>query len=94
MSGSMASNRDIPIEFPANPDITFAGAPLDFKERGLRGKAGSAPPFDLGRANYSLSPDRLQTLNFRQTGPTPSKKKDQAKVSPYTRRAGLREADR
>lgn len=74
------SNKQLPIDFPSNPDVTFSGAPMVFKERGLRGKAGSAPPFDLGKVAFSLSADRLNTLNFGHTGPTPSKKKDHAKV--------------
>lgn len=74
------SNKQLPIDFPSNPDVTFSGAPMVFKDRGLRGKPGSAPPFDLGKVAFSLNADRLNSLSFGHTGPTPSKKKDTTKV--------------
>lgn len=56
---------------------------VPFKERGLRGKAGSAPPFDLNKSTKGLVllPGRLASVMFGHTGPTTGKKKDQAKVS-------------
>nr|XP_018267423.1 uncharacterized protein I303_01410 [Kwoniella dejecticola CBS 10117]OBR89581.1 hypothetical protein I303_01410 [Kwoniella dejecticola CBS 10117] len=75
------TNRSIPIEFPSNPDIMVDSYPLPFKEKGLRGKAGSAPPFDLEKGQHGLSrvPGRMITITMGHTGPTVGKKKDVAK---------------
>nr|XP_019007407.1 uncharacterized protein I206_07858 [Kwoniella pini CBS 10737]OCF46188.1 hypothetical protein I206_07858 [Kwoniella pini CBS 10737] len=77
----MPTNRSIPIEFPSNPDIMVDSYPLPFKEKGLRGKAGSAPPFDLEKGQHGLSrvPGRMITVAMGHTGPTVGKKKDVAK---------------
>jgi hypothetical protein len=79
------TNRNIPIEYPANPDVTVDELPLAFKDKGLRGKAGSAPPFDLGKGKvYPGGSDwrvgRMVAVVMGHTGPTVGKKKD-AKVS-------------
>ncbi|ORX37448.1 hypothetical protein BD324DRAFT_450942 [Kockovaella imperatae] len=70
-------NVSIPIEYPSNPDISVDYQNLPFKQRGLRGKPGSAPPFDLGSApsGLSLNSNRMTTIVFGHTGPT-SKKSD------------------
>ncbi|WWC99949.1 hypothetical protein V866_006858 [Kwoniella sp. B9012] len=75
------TNKIIPIEYPSNPDIMVDSYPLSFKEKGLRGKAGSAPPFDLEKAPNGLSrvPGRMTTIAMGHTGPTVGKKKDVAK---------------
>jgi E3 SUMO-protein ligase PIAS1 len=58
---------------------------IPFKDRGLRGKAGSAPPFDImkgGRHGMGIDmrPGKMVALGMGHTGPTLGKKKD-AKVS-------------
>ncbi|WVW82607.1 hypothetical protein I302_104618 [Kwoniella bestiolae CBS 10118] len=75
------TNKAIPIEYPSNPDIMVDSYPLSFKEKGLRGKAGSAPPFDLEKSPNGLSrvPGRMTTVAMGHTGPTVGKKKDVAK---------------
>ncbi|WVR06101.1 hypothetical protein IAU60_003130 [Kwoniella sp. DSM 27419] len=75
------TNRSIPIEFPANPHISVDHQDLSFKEKGLRGKAGSAPPFDLekGPGGLSRAPNKITYITFGHSGPTVGKKKDQAK---------------
>ncbi|WWC86507.1 uncharacterized protein L201_001384 [Kwoniella dendrophila CBS 6074] len=75
------TNKTIPIEYPSNPDIMVDSYPLSFKEKGLRGKAGSAPPFDLEKTPNGLSrvPGRMTTITMGHSGPTVGKKKDVAK---------------
>ncbi|OCF32849.1 hypothetical protein I316_05485 [Kwoniella heveanensis BCC8398] len=75
------SNRNLPIEFPSNPDCAVDNYGLAFKEKGLRGKAGSAPPFDLEKGPNGLSrvPNRPTYVTVGHSGPTVGKKKDQAK---------------
>jgi len=77
-------NRNIPIEYPNNPDVLFDNSAVQFKERGLRGKAGSSPPFDLIKNPSHFVPNstRLYNLVFGHTGPTTGKKKEMVKVSP------------
>lgn len=76
-------NRNIPIEYPNNPDVLFDNSSVQFKERGLRGKAGSSPPFDLIKNPGHFIPNstRLYNLVFGHTGPTTGKKKEIVKVS-------------
>jgi E3 SUMO-protein ligase PIAS1 len=76
------TNRQIPIEYPNAPDVTVDDSPISCKERGLRGKAGSAPPFDLDKSSRRLTrmPGRLATIVMGHSGPTVSKKKEVAKV--------------
>lgn len=54
---------------------------IPFKEKGLRGQPGSAPPFDIGKSTRGLqySPGRLTSVAFGHTGPTNSKRKDLTK---------------
>ncbi|WVQ97301.1 hypothetical protein IAU59_004412 [Kwoniella sp. CBS 9459] len=75
------TNRNLPIEFPSNPDCAVDNYGLTFKEKGLRGKAGSAPPFDLEKGPNGLSrvPNRPTYVTMGHSGPTVGKKKDQAK---------------
>ncbi|WVF70628.1 hypothetical protein IAT40_005421 [Kwoniella sp. CBS 6097] len=75
------TNRKLPIEFPSNPDCSVDNYGLSFKEKGLRGKAGSAPPFDLEKGPNGLSrvPNRPTYVTLGHSGPTVGKKKDQAK---------------
>ncbi|WVQ82518.1 hypothetical protein IAT38_004647 [Cryptococcus sp. DSM 104549] len=74
-------NVRVPIEFPNNPDVMVDySQSYHFKEKGLRGKAGSAPPFEVERAGkLSLQPGRLSSVTFGQTGPTVAKRKEYAK---------------
>jgi len=76
------TNRSIPIEYPSTPDVIVDGHVLVFKERGLRGKAGSAPPFDLDRSSRGivLNPGRVTAVVMGHSGPTLGKRKDEAKV--------------
>lgn len=62
---------------------------MPFKEKGLRGKAGSAPPFDLDKpinngvaagGRVALVPGRLMGVNVGHRGPTTGKNKTQSKV--------------
>lgn len=78
----MPSNRQIPIEYPGNPDVILDGHMVPFKERGLRGKAGSAPPLDIDRSSRGLirMPGRMASISMGHTGPTVSKKKEYSKV--------------
>lgn len=77
------SNQSIPIEYPASPDMVFDGQHVAFKERGLRGKAGSAPPFDLAKnpIGVNFTSSRLYAVVMGHTGPTTGKKKEITKVS-------------
>lgn len=78
------TNRNIPIEYPANPDVMVDDQTVPFKERGLRGKAGSAPPLDLDKTSRGLVlvPGRMASIRVGHTGPTPvTKKKEFSKVS-------------
>lgn len=76
------TNRAVPIEFPNNPDAMLDDHMVPFKERGLRGKAGSAPPLDLDRGSRGLirMAGRMASLSVGHTGSTLNKKKE-AKVS-------------
>jgi E3 SUMO-protein ligase PIAS1 len=76
-------NKRLPIEYPSVPEVHVDEYPIPFKERGLRGKAGSAPPFDLNRSTRGivLLPGRMMNVAFAHSGPTTGKKKDQSKVS-------------
>ena len=76
------TNQSIPIEYPSSPDVVFDGQLVAFKERGLRGKAGSAPPFDLTKnpTAASWNSSRLYSVVMGHTGPTTGKKKDITKV--------------
>lgn len=75
------SNRCVPIEYPTNPDASVDSHTVPFKERGLRGKAGSAPPLDLDKSSRGLvrTPGRMASLIMGHTGPTPTKKKEFSK---------------
>lgn len=75
------TNRAIPIEYPVNPDCMVDDHMVPFKERGLRGKAGSAPPLDLDKGSRGLVriPGRMGSLIMGHTGPTVGKKKDNSK---------------
>ncbi|WWD17629.1 hypothetical protein CI109_102070 [Kwoniella shandongensis] len=77
----LVSNRNIPIEYPSNPDVSVDNYNLSFKEKGLRGKAGSAPPFDLEKGPNGLSrvPGRMINVIFGHSGPTVGKKKEFSK---------------
>ncbi|KAK8866164.1 hypothetical protein IAR55_001315 [Kwoniella newhampshirensis] len=77
----LVSNRNIPIEYPSNPDVSVDNYNLSFKEKGLRGKAGSAPPFDLEKGPNGLSrvPGRMTTVTVGHSGPTVGKKKEYSK---------------
>lgn len=82
-ANSLIDNTAIPIEYPSNPDAAVDDLAIPFKERGLRGKAGSAPPFDLdkGARGFPRAPGRMASVTFGHTGPTTGKKKDVTKVS-------------
>jgi len=86
---ALITNHNIPIEYPSNPDAYVDEYTVPFKERGLRGKAGSAPPLDLNKTTrgITLSVGRLTTVNIAHTGPTVGKKKEQAKVRVQARRS-------
>lgn len=76
------NNRNVPIEYPTNPDVLVDGQVVPFKERGLRGKAGSAPPLDLDKSSRGLvrMAGRMAAVTMGHQGPTPSKKKELSKV--------------
>lgn len=85
----MPPSTNIPIEYPGNPEVSIDGTVLPFKEKGLRGKAGSAPPFDLDKpidsgvtvgGRVALVPGRLMSVNIGHRGPTTGKNKNQSKV--------------
>lgn len=80
----MIVNKAIPIEYPNNPDVYVDEYGLPFKERGLRGKAGSAPPFDLDKGAKGLPKvaGRMTSVSMAHTGATVGKKKDVSKVRP------------
>lgn len=82
-SDLLIDNKSIPVEYPNNPDVQLDGNALVFKERGLRGQPGSAPPFDLGKSTRALilSPSKLQNVTVAHSGPTTGKKKEVTKVS-------------
>ena len=71
-------NIAIPIEYPSNPDVSIDYQNVPFKQRGLRGKPGSAPPLDLGSSanGLSLNTGRMTSFVFGHTGPTSKKKED------------------
>ncbi|ODN78029.1 hypothetical protein L202_05113 [Cryptococcus amylolentus CBS 6039] len=75
------TNKDIPIEYPSLPDVYVDGVGLPFKEKGLRGKAGSAPPFDLEKApaRRGYMPGRMISVAFGHKGPTTGKNKSISK---------------
>ncbi|CAK9784636.1 hypothetical protein CC85DRAFT_325947 [Cutaneotrichosporon oleaginosum] len=75
------TNRNVPIEYPANPDVVVDGHVVPFKARGLRGKAGSAPPLDLDKSSRGLvrTAGRMASMIMAHQGPTPSKKKEYSK---------------
>lgn len=75
------TNRCIPIEYPVNPDCMVDDHMVPFKERGLRGKAGSAPPLDLDKGSRGLVriPGRMGSLIMGHNGPTVGKKKEMSK---------------
>ncbi|BEI93876.1 uncharacterized protein CcaverHIS019_0603350 [Cutaneotrichosporon cavernicola] len=75
------SNRQVPIEYPSNPDVLVDGHTVPFKERGLRGKPGSAPPLDLDKSSRGLvrMAGRMASVSMGHTGPTASKKKEYSK---------------
>ena len=75
------TNRCIPIEYPVNPDCMVDDHMVPFKERGLRGKAGSAPPLDLDKGSRGLVriPGRMGSLIVGHSGPTVGKKKELSK---------------
>ncbi|KAL1408855.1 E3 SUMO-protein ligase pli1 [Vanrija albida] len=75
------SNRNVPIEYPLVPDVMLDDHMVPFKERGLRGKAGSAPPLDLDKGSKGLIriAGRMATMTFGHTGPTVGKKKELSK---------------
>lgn len=77
------NNRNVPIEYPTNPDVIVDSHSIPFKERGLRGKAGSAPPLDLDKSSRGLvrTAGRMASVSMGHTGPTVSKKKEFSKVS-------------
>ena len=76
------TNRAMPIEYPTNPDVLIDEYPIPFKERGLRGKAGSAPPLDLNktsRFNEGLHAGKMRSAVMGHAGPSVGKKKEQAR---------------
>ncbi|GMK54141.1 hypothetical protein CspeluHIS016_0107270 [Cutaneotrichosporon spelunceum] len=75
------SNRQVPIEYPANPDVLVDSHVVPFKERGLRGKPGSAPPLDLDKSSRGLvrMAGRMASVCMGHTGPTASKRKEYSK---------------
>lgn len=75
------SNRNVPIEYPNNPDVVVDDHLVPFKERGLRGKAGSAPPLDLDKGSRGLSriPGRSTIVIMGHQGPTVTKNKNISK---------------
>ncbi|KIR52895.1 E3 SUMO-protein ligase PIAS1 [Cryptococcus gattii Ru294] len=84
----LPASTNIPIEYPGNPEVSIDGTVLPFKEKGLRGKAGSAPPFDLDKpinngvtvgGRVALVPGRLMSVNIGHRGPTTGKNKNQSK---------------
>ncbi|WVQ76972.1 hypothetical protein IAR50_006651 [Cryptococcus sp. DSM 104548] len=79
------TNKNIPIEYPSLPDVFVDGANLAFKEKGLRGKAGSAPPFDLEKAPARLGymPGRMISVAFGHKGPTTGRSKSVSKKFYY-----------
>lgn len=81
-ANSHITNQHIPIEYPSNPEAYLDGSHVPFKERGLRGKPGSAPPVDLGKSlqGLILAPGRMTSVTMGHAGPTTGKKKDVAKV--------------
>lgn len=81
--GPQLDNLNLPIEYPSVPEVHVDEYPISFRDRGLRGKAGSAPPFDLDKSvkGLQLVPGRMTSVAFGHMGPTVGKKKDQAKVS-------------
>jgi hypothetical protein len=74
----------MPIDYPTNPDVSVDDYPIPFKERGLRGKPGSAPPFDLDKGTRGLAkvPGRMVGVTMGHSGPSVGKKKEVSKVSP------------
>ncbi|KAK4689486.1 hypothetical protein P7C73_g627, partial [Tremellales sp. Uapishka_1] len=72
------NNKRIPVDYPANPDVDVDDYRIEFRERGLRGKAGSAPPFDLDKSSKGLvlHPERMCSVTMRHTGPTVGKRKE------------------
>lgn len=81
-ANALINNQDIPIEYPTNPDVYVDEYPIPFKERGLRGKPGSAPPFDLDKGTKGLQKvaGRMTSVNMGHTGPSVGKKKEVSKV--------------
>lgn len=75
----------MPIEYPNTPDLTMDGYSIPFKEKGLRGKAGSAPPLDLDKTPKGLpkTPGTMIHGVMGHVGPTVGKKKDMSKVRLY-----------
>ncbi|KAL7419222.1 E3 SUMO-protein ligase pli1 [Cryptotrichosporon argae] len=75
------NNRRIPIEYPSNPDAAVDGYSVPFKDKGLRGRPGSAPPLDIDKGTHGLTriAGRMASVTMGHTGPTIGKKKDQSK---------------
>ncbi|WVO16818.1 hypothetical protein L204_104504 [Cryptococcus depauperatus] len=73
-------SRNIPIEFPNNPEVAVNGVILPFREKGLRGKAGSAPPLDVDKSKrVTVEPGKVTGVTFGHRGPTTGKNKNQSK---------------
>jgi E3 SUMO-protein ligase PIAS1 len=81
--GQPPTTRSIPIEYPSQPEVLYDDAPVIFKDKGLRGRAGTAPPLDVAtsRKGINLLPGRLTTVQFAHMGPTLKKQSGPAKVS-------------
>lgn len=74
------TNSAIPMDFPVTPDVTFEGMPILIKDKGLRNKAGSAPPLDLN-AHRRIGVPKQYTITMRHSGPSANpRKKEDSKV--------------
>jgi E3 SUMO-protein ligase PIAS1 len=80
------TNRAIPMDYPVTPEVFIDSLAVMIKDKGLRGKAGSAPPLDLNTHNRLSTPKSVQ-LTVRHSGPSLNpKKKDDAKVGVHATR--------
>ena len=76
------ANVKLPIDYPSTPEFDINGHLLPFTQRGLRNRAGSAPPFDLQSGPRGITPTagKLWAVTLRHTGPSLNpKKKEEAK---------------
>jgi hypothetical protein len=72
------TNKNIPIEYPGQPEVFVDDYLIPFKEKGLRGKPGSAPPLDLDKSSRKLvrQPGRMASVSMSHMGPSLNKKKE------------------